>query len=173
MTWLLKLYPPRWRRRYEAELADLVAAQPFSIDAAVDLIAGAVDAWTHPRLVPTPDIHGDVSMIARLMQLKCAGYDPDVTAMDRVKNAWVNIGGTFGLALVWLALVWVWKRGQLPGNLYLLAVGPMTYLFPHLVSLRYTSLKGRSPRAQMILIIGLSAALTTFLVLVGWITTKI
>jgi len=36
MTWLLKLYPPRWGRRYSPELADLIAAQPVSIGDAVD-----------------------------------------------------------------------------------------------------------------------------------------
>ena len=49
----------------------------------------------------------------------------------------------------------------------------MTYLFPYLVGLRYTSLKGRSARAQTFLIVGLSATLTMFLLLVGWVTTKI
>lgn len=59
------------------------------------------------------------------------------------------------------------------GNIYVMSLAPMTYLFPYLVGLRYTSLKGRSPRAQTILIVGLSAALTTFLLLVGWIGTNI
>ena len=38
MTWLLKLYPPRWRRRYGAELTEMIAAQPFSIGAAIPLV---------------------------------------------------------------------------------------------------------------------------------------
>ena len=121
MTWLLKLYPPRWRRRYGAELADLVAAQPFSIGAAVDLMAGAIDAWLHPGLaVPTPDLKGDAPMIARKLQLKCAGYGPAVTETDKAKNLAVNIGGTLILALMWLALVWAWKHGRFGGNLYLM-----------------------------------------------------
>ena len=174
MTWLLKLYPPRWRRRYGAELTDLLAAQPFSIGVAVDLMAGAIDAWFHPQLAPpTSDMKGDVPMIARMMQLTCAGYGPSVTTTDKRKNAMVNIGGTFVLALMWLALVWVWKQGQFRGNVYVMSLAPMTYLVPYLAGLRHTSLKGRSRRAQTITIVGLSAALTTFVLLVGWITTKI
>jgi hypothetical protein len=111
-------------------------------------------------------------MIARMMELKCAG-GPHVTKADKIKNASVNLGGTFFLALVWLALVWVWREGQLSGSVYVMSVSPMTYLFPYLVGLRYTSLKGRSPQAQTILIVGLSATLTTFLLLVGWISTKL
>ena len=49
MTWLLKLYPPRWRRRYGRELAQLVATRPFSIATAIDLVAGAIDAWIYPQ----------------------------------------------------------------------------------------------------------------------------
>jgi len=174
MTWLLKLYPPGWRRRYGAELADLVAAQPFSIGAAMDLMAGAVDAWFHPELTPpAPDMKGDVPMIARMMQLRCVGYGPSVTKSDKVRNATINIGGTLVLALVWLALVWVWKREQFDGRAYLMSLSPMTYLLPYLIGLRYTLMKGRSARAQAILIAGLSGALTLFLVFVAWITTKI
>ena len=174
MTWLLKLYPPRWRRRYGAELADLVAAQPFSIGAAADLVAGAIDAWLHQELAPpAADMKGDMRMIARIMQLKCAGYGPSVTGADRVKNNIVNIGGTLVLAVAWVLAVSIWKHRELSGSVYVMSLFPMTYLLPYLAGLRYTSLKGRSRRAQLILIVGLSAALTTFLLLVGWITSKI
>ena len=36
MTWLLKLYPREWRRRYGTELEELVASQPKSLQLAVD-----------------------------------------------------------------------------------------------------------------------------------------
>jgi hypothetical protein len=170
VTWLLKLYPPRWRRRYGGELTELVAAQPFSIGAAFDLMAGAIDAWFHPQLAAsaTPDVKGDAQMIARMMQLKCAGYGPDVTASDKVKGAAVMIGG----ALV-LALLWIWAQWQFGDNVYVMALSPMTFFLPLLLSLRYTSLKGRSARAQTTLIAGFSATLAAFFLLVGWIGTKI
>jgi hypothetical protein len=44
VTWLIRLYPPAWRRRYGRELAELIAVQPMSFRTAVDLVAGAVDA---------------------------------------------------------------------------------------------------------------------------------
>jgi hypothetical protein len=174
MTWLLKLYPPRWRRRYGAELADVVAAQPFSIGTAIDLIAGAIDAWFNPQLIAAvSDVKGDLPMVARILQLKCAGFGPNVTPADRVKNVTINIGGTLVFALVWLALVWVWKRGQIRGNAYLMALSPMAYLFPYLVSLHYTSLKGRSGGAQTVLIGGVSVVIVSLLLLAGWISTKL
>lgn len=174
MTWLLRLYPPRWRRRYGAELADLVAAQPPSLSGAIDLIAGAIDAWIHPQFVPpAPDSKGDVSVIAQLMQLKCAGYGPGVSHSDRAMHTTINLAGTFTLAVVWLAMVWFWKHHQIGGKTYLMALAPMTYLVPFLIGLRYTSLKGRSLGSQAILIVGVSAGLATLLIFAGWLSTKI
>ena len=49
MTWLLKLYPPRWRRRYGEEFLALIAPQPFSLATALDIVGGAIDAWTQPQ----------------------------------------------------------------------------------------------------------------------------
>ena len=54
-----------------------------------------------------------------------------------------------------------------------MALAPMTYLVPFLVGLRYTSLKGRSRRAQAILIAGFSAALAVLLLFAGWLSTRI
>jgi hypothetical protein len=52
-------------------------------------------------------------------------------------------------------------------------LAPMTYLVPFLVGLHYTSLKGRSLRAQAIVITGYSAALAVLLLFAGWLSTKI
>jgi hypothetical protein len=173
-TWLLKLYPPAWQRRYGPELADLVAAQPFSIGGALDLLGGAIDAWLNPQLIrSTPDTTGGVSMTARLLRLGCAGYGPQVTREDKVRSTVVNIGGTLLLTLVWLALFWSSKREEPGARTYITAAAPMAYLLPYLVGLRYTSLKGRSPLAQAIAIATLSAAVMAILMGAGWISTKV
>jgi hypothetical protein len=49
----------------------------------------------------------------------------------------------------------------------------MAFLAPFLLSLRYTSLKGRSARAQTVLIVGLGAALAAFFLLVGWVGANV
>ena len=48
MTWLLRLYPPMWRRRYAAEVAAMVDGRGFSLAVAIDLVAGAIDVRLHP-----------------------------------------------------------------------------------------------------------------------------
>jgi hypothetical protein len=177
VTWLLKgllkLYPPRWRRRYGAEIAELVAARPFSIGAAADLIAGAIDAWFNPQLAAagttkSEGLKGDVSMIARTMQLKCAGYGPQIGAIDKTKSTAVVLGGTLLLATLYLWSVW-----QFGKNSYLTALSPMAWFLPMLISMRWTALKGRSARTQAIFIGGFSAGLTAFFLLVEWISRQI
>jgi hypothetical protein len=170
MTWLLQLYPPRWRRRYGAELRAVIAAQPFSLGASFDLIAGAADAWLHPQLIApaAPDTKGDVTMIARLIQLKCAGYGPHVTSSDKAKSAAMNVGGTLVLASLWL-----WSSWRYRDSAYILALSPMTWLIPYLLSLRHTSMKGRTTRAQVIVITAVTVAMTAFFLVVAWISDKI
>ena len=49
MKWLLKLYPPAWRRRYGEEFLVLLEAQSFSLIALIDIALGAFDAHLHFR----------------------------------------------------------------------------------------------------------------------------
>jgi hypothetical protein len=169
MTWLLGLYPPGWRRRYGTELHDLLASQPFSIGSAIDLLAGAIDAWLHPELITRSEepSKGETIMVAKLLHLRCAGFGPDVSVTDRRKSAATNIGGTLVLVLPWL-----WAVRQFHGNEYVIVLAPMVYILPRLLALRYTSLSGRSGRAQFVVIASLGILLTAFLLLVGWIIAK-
>ena len=47
---LLRLYPSRWRQRYEEEVGALVDAEPLSFGVVVDILRGAFDAHIHPEL---------------------------------------------------------------------------------------------------------------------------
>jgi len=47
---LLRLYPLRWRQRYEEEVGALVDDAPLSVSLIVDLLRGAFDAHAHPEL---------------------------------------------------------------------------------------------------------------------------
>jgi hypothetical protein len=52
VSWLLRLYPANWRRRYGEEFAALVESQPRSLRVVVDVLLGAFDAWLRPQLGP-------------------------------------------------------------------------------------------------------------------------
>jgi putative oligomerization/nucleic acid binding protein/FtsH-like protein len=47
---LLRLYPRRWRQRYEEEVGALLDNEPLSMGLVFDLLAGAFDANLHPEL---------------------------------------------------------------------------------------------------------------------------
>jgi hypothetical protein len=152
VTWLIRLYPPAWRRRYGRELAELLAAQPRSLRTAIDVVAGAVDAWLHPQsstAITTTDAKGAGAMLPRMLQLKSGGYGPDVTVADSLKAAAVTIGGT--LAIVAALTVAMRLYGKNPYFESLLAMG---WLVPFLVSQHYTYLKGRPASVQAVLIGG-------------------
>jgi hypothetical protein len=150
VTWLIGLYPPRWRRRYGRELRALIAAQPASFGTAIDLVAGAVDAWLNPQsstATPAPDAQGAQMMVPEMLKLRCAGYAPGVTAADTRKAAAVTIGGT--LALVAAAM---WAMAIYGKNPYLDSLLTMGWLIPFLFSQHYTTYKGRPARVQAVLI---------------------
>jgi hypothetical protein len=107
-------------------------------------------------------------MEASFMKLRCAGCNSDFAVSDKRKSAAMNIGGTFLLVLPWL-----WAVRQYHGNSYVMALAPMSYFLPYLLSLRYTSLSGRSGRTQAVLITGLCVAATVFFLVIGWIASKI
>jgi hypothetical protein len=50
LRWLLRLYPPSWRRRYGAEVAALLDEQRLSPLVCLDLVRGAFDARLRPQI---------------------------------------------------------------------------------------------------------------------------
>lgn len=162
MTWLIKLYPPSWRRRYGRELSDLIATQPASFSTAVDLIAGAVDAWINPQsstAAVAADTKGAGVMVSKMLKLKCSGDGPDVTVRDNLKAAAVILGGT--LALVGIATLGIKVYGN---NSYFESLLTMGWLVPFVASQHFTSLKGRPASVQAVLI----GVPTAVLIVIGW-----
>jgi hypothetical protein len=166
--WLVRLYPPAWRRRYGRELADLIASHPSSLATAIDLIAGAIDAWLDPQssasVSRTPETKGGGTMLAKMMRLGCAGYGPTITSADVWKSLVVTLGGTLALTVLWM-----WASRRFQGNPFIESFALMAFLFPVLLGLRYTSLKGRSAAVQAIFIFGLSGVLMTISVIATWL----
>jgi hypothetical protein len=53
-TWLLRLYPERWRARYGEEFTELLLVRPPSPRDRFDILRGAVDARLNPQLIEEP-----------------------------------------------------------------------------------------------------------------------
>lgn len=45
MSWLVRLYPPSWRKRYGGELEELVGQMPGQFGTTLDLLVGAAIAY--------------------------------------------------------------------------------------------------------------------------------
>lgn len=170
MTWLLVLYPPRWRRRYGEELCALIGTRPFSFASMVDVIAGAIDAWLDPQMMTAaqsaPDEEGE-EMLGKAMKFRCAGYGPQITRADEWKSLGVMLGGTLVLTVGWM-----WLHFTMGDHPYVDAFSLMPFLAAMLLSMRYTYLKGRTWQTQAIFIGGSITMLTLLFGVVGWITAR-
>jgi hypothetical protein len=132
------------------DLAELLAAQPMSFRTAVDLVAGAVDAWLNPQsstAVTTTDAKGAGAMVAKMSQPRSGGDGPDVTVADSLKAAAVTIGGTLALVAVLTGATRLYGK-----NPYFESLLAMGWLVPFLFSQHYTYLKGHPTRVQAVLI---------------------
>jgi hypothetical protein len=101
MNWLLRLYPREWRRCYGAELEELVASQPRSLQLVIDLLGGAIDAHLKPQLfagrfddAPAAQ-DGGTNMLTRL---RCCGASPGTSRNEALLGAGLTIGSALMVA---------------------------------------------------------------------------
>ena len=172
MTWLLRLYPRTWRRRYGAEVEEILAGRTFSFRTTIDLVAGAIDVWLHPvetlaaAAAAAPPRKDDTTMLNRILRFDCAAaYGPDVTREDAWKAGVSMILTTLVLTIVWMAL-----HVRLGDDAVVDAFGMLPFMIGMVVSMRYTYLKGRPAAVQAIFIGGLTAVLIAIFAMAGLLT---
>jgi hypothetical protein len=174
MTWLLRLYPSPWRRRYGGEVAEMLAGRGFSLRVAIDLIAGAIDVWLHPSvtLAAATAAHSkaeDKTMLNRIARLDCSGmFGSDVTKSDQWKATVVTAWGTVVLALIWMA-----AHIRIGDNAYVDSLSLMMFIIPLLFSMRYTYLKGRPASVQAVFVAGITLILALFFLAAGWLAGRL
>ena len=127
----------------------LIAPQRFSFVTVLDIIAGAIDAWTQPQThLAAPaaaQSEGDTIMVAKLMRLRCAGHGAKPTTADAVKGAGVILAGS---ALSVLVATWMQRQSVDP--VYTQTLMSSGWLIAFVVSMPYTTLKGWPGRTQAI-----------------------
>jgi hypothetical protein len=174
MTWLLRLYPSPWRRRYGGEVAEMLAGRSFSLRTAVDLIAGAIDVRLHPTATlaaasaAEPQLE-EKTMLSRIMRLDCAGaYGPNLSKADSWRAASVMIGCTLVLTGIWMG-----AHLRYGDNPYVDALGIMPFFVGIFASMRFTYLKGRPNSVQAVFIGGMTLLFSLFFLAMGWLGSKI
>ena len=174
MTWLLRLYPSPWRRRYGGEVAEMLADRGFSLRIAVDLIAGAIDVWLHPSATlaaasaAQPQVE-EKTMLTKILRFDCAGaYGPNLSKADSWRAASVMIGCTLVFTGIWMG-----AHLRYGDNPYIDALGVMPFFVGIFASMRYTYLKGRSAGVQAVFIAGMTVIFSLFFLAAGWLGTRI
>lgn len=151
MSWLraalIRLYPTDWRRRYGGEMAALLEQGPLTLRAAIDLVAGAIDARFNPQWTPAsvPPPEKGMAMTTRMFRCAPAG----VTVRDQWRSAGWMIGGSIALTTLGIALRTAWGPNALSeGLLYaafpaaLMLSSECTYLKPYSRRARTTMAAG-------------------------------
>ena len=174
MTILLWLYPSAWRRRYGAEVEQMLADRGVSLRVAVDLVAGAIDTWLHPsqtlaaaHAAAAVTTQEERTMLSRVLRFDCAGVY-GISKDDQKKAAISTISWTLVITLAWLGL-----SLRFPKDPWVESLSMMPFIFSIIYSLRYTWLKDRPRSVQAIFIGGLSLAMAVFFLGVGWIAALI
>lgn len=150
MSWLIRLYPPAWRRRYGREVAELLATHPASFHTAIDLVAGAVDAWFNPQsstAAKADDPKGAEEMIPKMLQLRGFSHGANYTAADALKAAAVTIGGSLVVVLAMM-----WGKARYGENPYLESLALVLWMVPFLFGLSFTELKGHSGHVRAVFV---------------------
>ena len=155
MTWMLRLYPRGWRRRYGAEVALLVAEERPTFRLFLDLLAGAIDARIHPQWIPADSpTKGKDAMTSIQRLCKSSGFSP---AEER-RGAVVMLAASLGFVLLALALEG-WANQTLLSQALLYAAFPMAVI----LSTWGTYLKEYSQPVRWVLVLASTVGMFLFM----------
>lgn len=102
MRLLLRLYPRRWRRRYQREVEAVLLEMPGGPRVAWDLLSGALDAHLHPQ--PPSGRRGRSRVVATVAAAVLAIAIAAVVLV--LHQGWTLPGGIAALLLLLALLRW-------------------------------------------------------------------
>jgi hypothetical protein len=105
MSWMLRLYPARWRERYGEEFGAVLASQRPSVGLVLDVLAGAIDAHLHPQIQLSDSNHikGDDKMTLEMLQ-RCAAGGPRLSPRDQRVASLSMILAALAMAVLYISL---------------------------------------------------------------------
>jgi hypothetical protein len=105
---LLQLYPRAWRERYGEEFAEFVGDRRLSVQQAIDIVGGALDAWTSRSV--RASVRGSVAgnstgaaIMVQALKVRCASRTANYTTKDALIGAGVMIAVSFLMLAIGIA----------------------------------------------------------------------
>jgi hypothetical protein len=154
MTWLLRLYPARWRERYGEEFGAVLARQRASLGLVVDVLAGAIDAHLHPQIQHShsKQIKGEDTMTLEMLQ-RCAAGGPKLSPSERRIAFRLSILSALAIAILYIVLTKIYRGAPAVQAVYWTSI-----FFPNFIYQQTVYLKKRFWLTQaLVLGAGLSA----------------
>lgn len=164
MTWMLRLYPRGWRRRYGGEVEMLVASEDRTLRLFLDLLAGAIDARLNPQRTPEPAPEKGSEEMSGIRRLCASG---GFTRREQVHSAAWMLGATAGLVLLALGLERFFELTVL-SQAVLYAALPVAFI----LSSRGTYLKAYSAPVRRVLLVGGVVGMFLFMLAVTWFADR-
>jgi hypothetical protein len=163
---LLRLYPRAWRDRYGDEFLALLGDRPVRLPQIIDIVSGAIDAHVSSDIRAMASrghvthIQGGTAVMEALKQ-SCIHDKPAILSK---RDAWIGASVMVAGSIVLSALgIWFNRAGfETFGEAVKAAAFPVSVL----LSMPFTFVKGRSWKAQCVLV-GLPLAIVLFLTYVA------
>ena len=157
---LLRLYPPAWRERYGEEFLEVVGPRRVTLQQAIDIVSGAIDAWL------STDVHtatrvaaaGGGSMVRTMV---CRKSENRYSTRDSVIAAAVMLALTIAFAVSGIVAK---REGWTMTATMLLN---LSFVVPFTLSMPLWIMKGQPWKAKAVLI-GTTLA---FLVVISFLST--
>lgn len=140
--WVLNLYPPAWQRRFRPEMEQhLRESGARGWRTRLDLLAGAIDAWTNQDDIPAASAATSGGSIMEF--IRCGACHGEISRTDSARSAAWMIGLSLAQVIPLVAL------DKIYGNNIFTQAGLYAAFFVALiVSSRGTYLKPYSPVAR-------------------------
>lgn len=146
---LLRLYPAAWRQRYEEEFLELTGDAPLTLQQAIDIVSGAIDARLR-RGVASPVNAGDQNggLMLRVLKSECRSGGLRMSRRDGLVGAalLLAVSVVFAAAGAWL------RRAGYPDAAE--AVLAMSFPMAMTATMPWTFMKGQPWRAQLAVVGG-------------------
>jgi hypothetical protein len=165
---LVRLYPRVWRERYGEEFVEIVGDRHLSGQQLVDVVMGAIDAWSSRRVragargSAASTAGGGEQMIQQL-KMRCATSEVRYTKTDALISAGVLILGT--VLLLGAGIVFDRQNYPVLGDV----MKSLAFPAATVASMPFAILKGQPRKAQLVSTIGPLVILFA----ATWIATKI